>query len=407
VIALTGGLKTIDELEVEGRRVLVRVDFNVPLTHDASGMVQVADDTRIRAALPTIEELRRRRARLVLVSHLGRPKDGEPALLMRPVADRLAELAGAPVTLAPDVVGPEVQELTERLAPGEMLMLENARYEPGETHDDPELVSALAKLADIYVNDAFGTAHRAHASTEGVAHRLPSAAGRLMQREVEALSAIVDHPKRPLVAILGGTKVSDKIGVVERFLELADVLCIGGAMAFPFLAAQGHSVGASLCPPEDIETARAALAAAALCQGRLELPHDLVLAERVEADAQPRTLDGVDIPDGWIGLDIGPRTAGRYAAEIAAAAMLFWNGPMGRFELAAFAAGTRTIADAVASTRATTVVGGGETVEAMRSAGLQGRVSHLSTGGGATLEFLEGRDLPGVQVLRQTSPAAH
>ncbi len=399
-------LRTIDDLDVEGRRVLLRADFNVPLTHDASGATAVADDTRVRAALPTIEELRRRRARLVLASHLGRPKDREPELSMRPVAERLGESIGAPVTLAPAVIGPQVRELTERLTPGQMLMLENVRYEPGETHDDPDLVAALAELADVYVNDAFGTAHRAHASTEGVAHRLPSAAGRLMEREVHALSAIVDHPKRPLIAILGGAKVSDKIAVVERFLELADVLCIGGAMAFPFLAAQGHAVGASLCPPEDIGTARSALDAAAGSHGRLELPQDLVLAERAQADAHPRPLVGVDVPDGWMGLDIGRRTAARYAAEIARAAMVFWNGPMGRFELASYAAGTRTIADAVATTRARTVVGGGETVEAMRLFGLQDRVSHLSTGGGATLEFLEGRELPGVQALMQATAAA-
>jgi phosphoglycerate kinase len=299
-----------------------------------------------------------------------------------------------------------VRELTERLAPAQMLMLENVRYEPGETHDDPDLVAALAELADVYVNDAFGTAHRAHASTEGVAHRLPSAAGRLMQREVDALSAIVDHPKRPLVAILGGAKVSDKIGVVERFLELAVAVCIGGAMAFRFLAAQGHSVGASLCPLEDIETARGALTAAAGSSGRLELPRDLVVAEHAEAGEPLRPLDGVDVPDNWMALDIGPRTAARYAAEIAAAAAVFWNGPMGRFELPPFATGTRAIAAAVASTRATTVVGGGETVEAMRSFGLQDRVSHLSTGGGATLELLEGRELPGVHALLRTAAAA-
>jgi phosphoglycerate kinase len=397
-------LRTIDDLEVEGRRVLLRADFNVPLKHDASGATAVADDMRIRAALPTIGELRRRHARLVLVSHLGRPKDREPELSMRPVAERLAELVGAPVTLAPGVVGPEVRELTERLAPGQMLMLENVRYEPGETHNDPHLVAALAELADLYVNDAFGTAHRAHASTEGVAHRLPSAAGRLMQREVDALGAIVDHPKRPLVAILGGAKVSDKIGVVDRFLELADVLCIGGAMAFPFLAAQGHSVGTSLCPPEDIETARGALKTAARTRGRCELPQDLVVAERAEDD-EPLPLDGVDVPENSMALDIGPRTAAQFAADIAAAATVFWNGPMGRFELPPFAAGTRAIGAAVASTRATTVVGGGETVEAMRSFGLQDRVSHLSTGGGATLEFLEGRELPGVHALLRTAAA--
>ena len=246
---MADSLRTIDELDVEGRRVLLRADFNVPLHRpQPGGPIEVADDTRIRAALETIAELRARGARLVLVSHLGRPKGIDPALSMQPVADRLAELTGAPVTLAPAVTGPEVIELTERLAPGEMLMLENIRYEPGETRNDPDLVSALAELADMYVNDAFGTAHRAHASTEGIAHRLPSAAGRLMEREVHTLQAIVERPDRPLVAILGGAKVSDKIGVVERFLELADVLCIGGAMCFPFFAAQGHRVGASLCP---------------------------------------------------------------------------------------------------------------------------------------------------------------
>ncbi|HUO75152.1 MAG TPA: phosphoglycerate kinase [Solirubrobacteraceae bacterium] len=399
-------LRTIDDLQVNGRRVLVRADFNVPRRQDASGAVEVADDMRIGAALPTISELRERGARLVLVSHLGRPRDREPELSMRPVAERLAELLGATVLLAPEVVGPEVRQLTEQLRPGEMLMLENVRYEPGETRNDPKLVTALAELGDAYVNDAFGTAHRAHASTEGVAHRLPSAAGRLMEREISALSAIVDDPKRPLVAVLGGAKVGDKIGVIERFLELADVLCVGGAMAFPFLAAQGHSVGGSLCPPEDIETAQRALRAASGSHGRLELPSDLVLAASGDADGQPRALPGVDVPDGWAGLDIGSHTAARYAAEISSAATVFWNGPMGRFELAPFAAGTRAIAEAIASTPATTVVGGGETVEAMRAFQLQDRVSHLSTGGGATLEFLEGRELPGVRALMREPAAA-
>ena len=403
---ISDSLRTIDELDVGGRRVLLRADFNVPLRRPQSGgPIEVADDTRIRAALETIAELRGRGARLVLVSHLGRPKGVDPALSMRPVADRLEELTGAPVTLAPAVTGPDVQELTERLARGDMLMLENIRYEPGETRNDPELVSALADLADVYVNDAFGTAHRAHASTEGITHRLPSAAGRLMEREVRTLEAIVERPDRPLVAILGGAKVSDKIGVVERFLELADVLCIGGAMGFPFLAAQGHTVGSSLCPPDDVESARRALAAAAGSRCRLELPIDLVLAP-AELDGAARALDGVDVPDGWSGLDIGPRTGARYGAEIAAAGTVFWNGPMGRFELEQFAAGTRAVAEAVASTPARTVVGGGETVEAMRSFGLADRVTHLSTGGGATLEFLEGRELPGVHALMHTAVGA-
>jgi phosphoglycerate kinase len=393
-------LATIDDLDVAGQRVLLRVDLNVPLDTDPAGAPpRVADDTRIRAALTTIQELRGRGARLVLVSHLGRPVGCDPRLSMRPVAERLAELTGAPVRLAPAVVGAEVRMMTEQLKPGEMLMLENVRYEPGEKRNDPDFVSALAELADVYVNDAFGTAHRAHASTEGIAHRLPSAAGRLMESEVRALHSIIDDPQPPLVAILGGAKVSDKIGVVARFLEIADVVCIGGAMSFPFLAAQGHTVGASLCAEGDLEPARHALAIAAESRCRLELPDDLLLAESPDAAAQPLRLDGVDVPDGWIGLDIGPRTAERYAHELARARTAFWNGPMGRFELAPFSAGTRTVAEALAASPATTVVGGGETVAALRHFGLQDRVTHVSTGGGATLELLEGRQLPGVQAL--------
>ena len=403
---MADSLRTIDELDVEGRRVLLRADFNVPLHRpQPGGPVEVADDTRIRAALETIAELRARGARLVLVSHLGRPKGIDPALSMRPVADRLEDLTGAPVTLAPAVTGPEVIELTERLGPGDMLMLENIRYEPGETRNDPDLVSALAELADVYVNDAFGTAHRAHASTEGIAHRLPSAAGRLMEREVQTLQEIVERPDQPLVAILGGAKVSDKIGVVERFLELADVLCIGGAMCFPFFAAQGHRVGESLCPEDDVEAARRALTAAADPLPARAADRSGARARRAGRTGGP-ALDGVDVPDGWSGLDIGPRTSARYAAEIAAAGTVFWNGPMGRFELEPFAAGTRAVAEAVASTPATTVVGGGETVEAMRTFGLADRVTHLSTGGGATLELLEGRELPGVHALMHTAVSA-
>jgi phosphoglycerate kinase len=318
---------------------------------------------------------------------------------MRPVADRLAELIDAPVTLAPAVVGAPVRELSERLAPGEMLMLENVRYEPGETRNDPGLVSALAELADVFVNDAFGTAHRAHASTEGVAHRLPCAAGRLMEREVRVLSAIMERPDRPLVAVLGGAKVSDKIRLVERFLDLADVLCIGGAMAFPFLAAQGHAVGASRFAEADLEPARRALAAAADSNCRVELPRDLVLCDPAAPDAPAHLRHGVEVPDGWAGLDIGPRTARRYAGVIAEARTVFWNGPMGRFELPSFAAGTRAVADAIATVPATTVVGGGETVAALRQFGLQDRVTHVSSGGGATLELLEGRELPALQAL--------
>jgi phosphoglycerate kinase len=404
---MNNALMTIDDLDVVGRRVLVRADFNVPLDRsDPDGLARVADDMRIRAALETIEELRVRGARLVLVSHLGRPKGYDLAFSMRPVAKRLAELTDSPVALAPAVIGPEVLAMTERLTPGEMLMLENVRFEAGETKNDPVLAAALAELADAYVNDAFGTAHRAHASTEGVAHLLPSGAGRLMERELRALKAIVERPERPLVAILGGAKVSDKIGVVERFLDLADVLCVGGAMAFPFLAAQGHSVGASLCPEGDVEPARRALQKAARSRCRLELPQDLRLADQASADTAPRVLDDLDVPEGWAGLDIGPCTAERYAAEVDAAGTVFWNGPMGRFEDESFAAGTRAVARALADSSATTVVGGGETVEAMRSLHLEGCVTHLSTGGGATLELLEGRELPGVHALLRSPVGA-
>ena len=403
---MLGELRTIDDLDVEGRRVLLRADFSVPLTQaSARARARVADDTRIQRALATIQELRLRGARLVLVSDLDRPEGHDPALSMRPVADRLAKLTGVPVLLAPAVTGRHVRELTEPLAPGQMLMLENVRFEPGETRNDPGLASALAELADLYVNDDFGSAHRVHASTEGVAHRLPCAAGRLLAREVGALNAIVQDPERPLVVILGGAKANRKIGVARRFLELADVVCLGGGMCFPFLAAQGHSVGGSLCPPEDLDPARLALAAAGSgC--RLELPQDLLLAEQDNEEGIPaRVLDGVDVPDGWMGLDIGPKTADRYAAEIAAAATVFWYGPMGRFELGPFAAGTHAIADAIASTSAATIAAGGQTAQALRSFGLQDHVSHLSTAGAATLQFLEGRELPGVQALLRTAAA--
>ena len=389
-------MRTLRDLgDVNGKRVLVRVDFNVPLDHGA-----VADDTRIRAALPTIVELRRRGARLVLASHLGRPKDRDPALSLRPVADRLAELSDVHVTLAPGVVGDDVGALAEELAPGDVLLLENLRYEPGETRNDPELSDALADLADVYVNDAFGAAHRAHASTEGVAHRIPNhAAGLLLEREVTTLRALLDEPQRPLVTVLGGAKVSDNLAVIERFLEVADTILIGGAMCFPFLAARGHTVGSSLCEDVDVELAERLLASGHEHHASLELPSDLMLADRFAADARTRELDGVDVPDGWMGVDIGPRTSAAYTAEIARAGTVFWNGPMGAFEIEPFAAGTRAIADAVAGAPGKTVVGGGDSAAALQSFGLADRVTHLSTGGGAALELIEGRPLPGVEAL--------
>jgi phosphoglycerate kinase len=401
-------MRSIDDLAVEGRRVLVRVDFNVPLESDAGGRPRIADDTRIRAALPTIAELRERGARLVLVSHLGRPH-GTPdaALSMAPVAERLRELARADVLLASRVVGEQVTALSQQLGDGQILLLENVRFEPGEERDDPAFARALAQLADAYVNDAFGAAHRAHASTEGVARLLPCAAGRLLEREVRTLRGILEHPARPLVAVLGGSKVADKIVVIARLLELADVLLLGGAMCFPFLRAQGHRVGESLCEQEDVQHAREALErAAAPGSARLELPVDLVIARELTDSSERRALDGVDVPDGWMGLDIGPVTAARYAREIAAAGTVFWNGPMGAFELGPFAAGTRAVAEAIAGAAGLTVVGGGDSAAALARWGLEDQVDHLSTGGGATLELLEGRVLPGVEALERVEVSA-
>jgi len=394
-------MRSIDDLDVAGRRVLVRVDFNVPLDVDVDGKPAVADDTRIVAALATIEELRSRGARLVLVSHLGRPHghvvDG---LSLAPVAARLRELTDAKVTLAPTVVGEEAKALAEALKDGEVLLLENVRFEPGETSNDPAFARALADLAELYVNDAFGVAHRAHASTEGVAHLLPSAAGRLLEREVETLTGILENPTRPLTVVIGGSKVADKIGVIDRFLEVADVLMIGGAMCFPFLCAQGHRVGDSLCDDEDTEHARALLAQAVKPgHASVMTPDDLVIGRELAEDAEHRVLDGVEVPKGWMGLDIGPTTAERYAREIARAGTVFWNGPMGAFELEPYAAGTRAVAEAMAKAKGLTVVGGGDSAAALARFGMEDTVDHLSTGGGATLELVEGRILPGVQAL--------
>ncbi len=394
-------LRTLEDLDVTGERVLLRVDLNVPLRDEPDGTRRVADDMRIRAALPTIEELRARGAKLILVSHLGRPHGREERFSLRPVALRLSQLTDAPVTLAAAVVGPQVDSLVRGLAPSEMLMLENVRFEPGETANDPQLAAELAAMADRYVDDAFGAAHRAHASTEGVAHLLPCAAGRLMQGEIETLETLLHSPARPLVAVLGGAKVADKIGVVEHFLHDGDAVLIGGAMSLPFLAAKGHAIGASTIGERDLATAQRVLQMAAGTDGSVELPEDLVVARECTADAERRTLAGLEVPDGWIALDIGPRTAARFAAAISEAASVFWNGPMGVFELEAFAHGTRTVAEALATATGLTVAGGGETVQALRDYGLEDRVSHLSTGGGATLELLQGRSLPGVRALEE------
>jgi phosphoglycerate kinase len=382
-------VRTLDDLDVDGKRVLVRVDFNVPL--DEGG--NITDDARIRAALPTLKELREKNARLVLMSHLGRPKDREPELSLRPAVERLGDLLGTEVELAGDL---------DSVPDGDVVMLENVRYEQGETKNDPQLAERYAALADAYVNDAFGSAHRAHASTEAVAKLLPSAAGRLLEREVRTLRGILEDPKRPLVAVVGGAKVTDKIGVLDAFLDRADSILVGGAMCFPFFAAQGHEVGDSLCEAEGIEPARKVLGAG---EGKLELPDDLVAGREFKADTERRELDGVDVPDGWMGLDVGAGTAERYATVIGEAGTVFWNGPMGAFELEPFAGGTRRVAEAMAATSATTVVGGGDSAAAIAGSGLEERMSHVSTGGGASLEFLEGKPLPGVEALDQSGAA--
>ena len=385
---------SVRDADVVGKRVLVRVDFNVPLADGA-----VADDTRIRAALPTIELLLERGAAVIGVSHLGRPKDREPELSMIPVADRLAELLDREVRLAPAVVGPEVEELAGAIEPGEVLLLENSRFEPGETGDDPELAAALARLADLYVNDAFGAAHRAHATTDGVARILPGYAGLLLEREVRELTAVRDDPRRPLCVVLGGAKVADKVGVIDAFLDRADSILIGGAMCFSFYRALGTPTGDSLVEDEGVDLAAKVLGKARDSDCELELPVDLVIGDRFKADADRRVVDGTEVPDGWMGLDIGPRTAAAYAERIAAAGTVFWNGPMGAFELEPFAAGTRAVAEAVAESAAFAVVGGGDSAAAMEQFGLADRVDWLSTGGGASLELMEGKELPGVEVL--------
>lgn len=386
---------SVRNADVAGRRVLVRVDFNVPLEGGA-----VSDDTRIRAALPTIELLREGGAATVLVSHLGRPKgEVDPELSMRPVSERLSQLLGVEVRQAPTVIGRDVETLVHGLGPGDVLLLENVRFEPGETGNDPDLAAALAELADLYVNDAFGAAHRAHASTEGVAARLPGYAGLLLEREVTELTRVVESPSRPLVVVLGGSKVTDKIGVIERFLEVADRILIGGAMCFSFFRAQGIETGDSLVEEEGVKLAAEALQRADSADCELMLPVDLVLGKSFDAETETRAGDGVEVPDGWMGLDVGPKTAAAYAAEIAKAGTVLWNGPMGAFEMEPFAAGTRTVAEAIAEAPGTTVLGGGDSVAAMQQFGLGGKVDWLSTGGGASLELLEGKKLPGVEAL--------
>ena len=360
----------------------------------------VADDTRIRASLPTIELLRERGARIVLVSHLGRPKGADPSLSMAPVAKRLGELLGTEVRLAPAVVGKEVEAMAGALEPSQVLLLENSRFEEGETKNDPALAESLAALADVYVNDAFGTAHRAHATTEGVAHHLPGYAGLLLEQEVTQLTVVRDDPKRPLVVVLGGAKVTDKLGVIDRFLGFAEEILIGGAMCFSFFAAEGRDTGNSLVEEEGVEAAKHVLVESEKSDSILELPEDLVLGKELDAGTETRELNGVDVPEGWMGLDVGSNTTANFAKRIAGAGTVFWNGPMGAFEVPPFDAGTRAVAEAVAAAPGHTVVGGGDSVAALHKFDFADSVDWISTGGGASLELVEGRELPGVEALQ-------
>jgi len=389
--------KTITDINVVGKRVLVRVDFNVPLNDDGT----VADDTRIRGALATINYLRQAGCKVILISHLGRPKNGpDDSLRMDPVAKRLADLLGADVMKLDDCVGPEVESRLAELPAGGVAVLENCRFHPEEKKNDPEFAASLARLADIYVMDAFGAAHRAHASTEGVARLLPAVAGLLVERELERLSLLVENPRHPFVTILGGVKVSDKIGVIDRFLDFADAILIGGAMCFGFLKAEGIDVGASKVEEEAVGVAAAALEKAKSTKCRIVLPKDLVVAGSFSAEANTLIVPVDQIPEGRMGLDIGPATSAAYAREIQAAHTIFWNGPMGAFEMEPFSAGTRTVAAAVAEAEALTVTGGGDTVAALNRYGLGDHIDHVSTGGGAAMEFLEGKELPGIAALQ-------
>jgi phosphoglycerate kinase len=404
---------TIRDADVQGKPVLVRVDFNVPL-NDAR---QITDDTRIRAALPTIDYLLGHQAAIILMSHLGRP-DGQRVekLSLKPVAERLAQLLGQPVRLAPDCVGPETARLAQALQPGEVLLLENLRFHKEEEKNDPDFARQLASLGQVYVNDAFGTAHRAHASTEGVAHILPGYAGFLMEKELDYLGSALETPRRPFVAIIGGAKISDKIGVLNRLLQLADALLIGGAMANTFLKAQGHDVGASLVEDDRLDEARHILADAQNRGRRFLLPVDVIAADTFAADATSYPITFADtspsasqtsmlgrVPAGWRILDIGPETIERFRSELTDAQTVVFNGTMGVAEFPAFAKGTNAIIEALAeATRrgATTIIGGGDSAAAVEAAGAATQMSHVSTGGGASLEFLEGRTLPGVAALQ-------
>ena len=391
-------VRTIEDINPEGKRVLVRVDFNVPLKDG-----KITDDTRMQRALPTLESLLGRGASLIVMSHLGRPKgEKKPELSLSLLKDHLAELTGAEVIMAPDVIGEEVQKLSESLKPGQILLLENTRYYKEETDNDPGFSAELAKLGDIYVNDAFGAAHRAHASTEGVAKLLPAVAGLLMEKECAFFDKVLENPEKPFVAVIGGAKVSSKIAVLDSLLDKADAFVIGGGMAYTFLKVQGYTVGKSLVEDDFAETAASFLDKAQKQGVRVLLPLDHVVASEFSETAVPESVDGVNVPEGKLAMDIGPKTISAVADLISTARTVVWNGPMGVFEFDAFAKGTLDVANMVADCKGVTVVGGGDSVAAVNKFNLAGRIDHVSTGGGASLEYLEGKDLPGVMALKRS-----
>lgn len=391
--------KTIEDINVSRKRVLVRCDFNVPLDENGN----ITNDNRIRAALPTIQYLIDHKARVILCSHLGRPKGVDKKFSLSPVAKRLEDILGIDVPLAEDVVGISAKTLAEGLKDGDVMMIENVRFEPGETKNDPELAKQYASLADIYVNDAFGSAHRAHASTEGVAHLLPAVAGYLIGKELSVMGRALEDPERPFVAILGGAKVSDKIGVIKNLLGKVNTLLIGGGMAYTFIKANGGTVGNSLLEEDKVELAKDLMQQAKDKGVTLLLPLDNVIAKEFKNDAESKVVGAGAIPDGWEGLDIGPKTQEAFRDEILKAGTVIWNGPMGVFEFDNFAVGTRAVAQACADSKATTIIGGGDSAAAVMKMGFADKVSHISTGGGASLEFLEGIELPGVAALNDAT----
>jgi len=388
--------KTIEDIDVRGKKVLVRVDFNVPLDKEQN----ITDDTRIRAALPTIKYLLDNNAKVILMSHLGRPKgEFEAKYSLAPVAKRLEELLNTKVTMAKDVIGESAKAAVDALKEGEVVLLENVRFHKEETKNDPEFAKALASFGEIYVNDAFGTAHRAHASTEGVARYLPAVAGYLIKKELEVMGKALNNPERPFVAILGGAKVSDKIGVIENLIDKVDTLIIGGGMAYTFFKARGYEIGDSLLEEDKIDLARSLEEKAKARGVKLLLPIDNVVAKEFKADAEHKVVSSEEIPAGWQGLDIGPKTCELFGEEIKKAKTVVWNGPMGVFEMPTFAKGTEAIARYMSECQGTTIIGGGDSAAAVEQLGYADKITHISTGGGASLEFLEGKELPGVAAL--------